>query len=367
VAASPVAAFPPGALTTVRDTPWLANWPSEGSATRHLLSPERRTAKPCWGMPTTLVLGAGASLASALHFHAVRNTKMNPPLDYNFFEKIATLGIPIPDELRIWASTEAAVDPFSAALGPPVRMEEFFKELFGDFQDAASSKSAATTAYAQMVEIYARVLRETTNWMGADSRKGSPLGRLIQSLAEQSDDLTIITFNHDLVIENEIYKRARLNKRWCLTEGYGVFGSNLSVTSPTNRKVKTFQQHGASCDHTRPITIHKLHGSLNWYVKIRGSTPTRSVLAGGASAPKIGVTRSRELLSQVTVNNRKKSTGRGGRTRWYTWPVVVPPVHEKDAIIRATIQPVWDEARAALSRSDVLVFCGYSLPMLDRR
>jgi hypothetical protein len=316
-------------------------------------------------MPTTLVLGAGASLASALHFHPVRNTKMNPPLDYNFFEKINALDITVPAELRRWASSEAAVDPFSGSGGPPVRMEEFFKELFGEFQDAAAATSPATKAYTQMVEIYAQVLRKTTNWMCSDSRKGAPLGRLIQALAERDDDLSIITFNHDLVIENEIFKRARLRKRWCLDQGYGTFLSSVPTTAPTGRGVPRFPVHDAACDHGRPITVYKLHGSLNWYVKMRGQTPARGLLSGSGGAPKIQVTRQRTLAAQVTVTTRKQATGRGGRTRWSTWPVVVPPVHEKDAIIRLTIQPVWDEARAALGRADTLIFCGYSLPMLD--
>jgi hypothetical protein len=316
-------------------------------------------------MPTTLVLGAGASLASALHFHPVRNTRMNPPLDYNFFDKIAALGITVPAELRHWAASEAAVDPFAGGGGPPVRMEEFFKELFGEFQDAASATGPATKAYTQMVEIYAQVLRQTTNWMCADSRKGAPLGRLIQQLAENDDDLSVITFNHDLVIENEIFKRARLRKRWCLDQGYGTYVAGLPVTAPTGRGFAKFPGHDATCDHTRPITVYKLHGSLNWYVKMRGQTPARGLLSGSSASTKIEVTRRRTLAAQITVTNRKTSTGRGGRTRWSTWPVVVPPVHEKDAIIRATIQPVWDEARSALARADTLVFCGYSLPMLD--
>lgn len=214
------------------------------------------------GMPTTLMLGAGASLASALHFHKLRNARQNPPLDSTFFEKIGALGIKIPANLRTWAATEAAVDPFDPASGPPVRMEEFFKELYGDFQDTPALSGLPTRAYSELVDVYGRVLRETTNWLCADNRTGSPVGKLIQQLADATDDLSIITFNHDLVIENEIVKRARQRKRWCLTQGYGTFGAALQVTAPCRAPAATlFPDHGIGCDHTRPISLYKLHGS----------------------------------------------------------------------------------------------------------
>lgn len=314
-------------------------------------------------MATTLVLGAGSSLSSALHFHGHRRTAENPPLDSNFFERIESLNIPVPADLRRYASTMSAVDPFEPSGGPPVRMEEFFKELFGDFQDQPTSGSLPSRAYAELVDIYVRVLRETTNWLCADSRSGSPVGRMIAQLAEATDDLTIVTFNHDLVIENELFRRARLRRRWCLTEGYGSFGTGLTVSAPSGAPTRElFPRHSSDCDHSRPITLYKLHGSLNWYVRLRGRQPTRTVLAGGATKPNVQLTRRRTVASQL--RHSAKRTGRG-RTSWYTWPVVIPPVHEKDRLIRSYLQPVWQEARRALLRADRVVFCGYSLPVLD--
>src|SRR5207249_11368326 len=50
----------------------------------------------------------------------------------------------------------------------------------------------------------------------ADSGRPCPLA---------SCSVTILTFNHDLVIENEIFRRSQLVGRWCLDEGYGSFGA----------------------------------------------------------------------------------------------------------------------------------------------
>jgi hypothetical protein len=316
------------------------------------------------GVPTTLVLGAGSSLANALHFHAVRNTRKNPPLDVNFFAKINDLGIDVPTDLRKWASTEAALDPFDAN-GPPVRMEEFFKELFGEFQDT-SGPNITTRAYTELVKIYARVLRDTTNWLCADSRSGSPIGKLLQCLADGTDDLSVITFNHDLVIENEIHKRAKLRKRWCLQQGYGQHFAALTYTNPSGGTAPLFEAHtNPGCDHSKPIRVFKLHGSLNWYVRLRGGSPTRNVLSGSGSNAKIHVTRRRTIDDQFTISANRTSRSSRGRTSFNTWPVIVPPVHEKDAIIRSNLKEVWQEARLALGQSDRIVFCGYSLPLLD--
>jgi hypothetical protein len=57
--------------------------------------------------------------------------------------------------------------------------------------------------------------------------------------------------------------------------------------------------------------------------------------------------------------------GRGrGRTTWYTWPLIIPPIYAKQALINL-IQPTWNEARQALETCDRVVFFGYSIPPAD--
>jgi hypothetical protein len=314
-------------------------------------------------MQTCLVLGAGATLANALHFHKRRMGGHNPPLDFTFFEKVAALAITVPAELKTYADATAGGNPFITEAGhPPLRMEEFFKELFSDFQDATRTSTTAL-AYEQLVSLYTRVLRDTTDWIGDDNKTGGPVGRLISDAAEVSDTLKIITFNHDLVIENEIVKRARLRRRWCIQQGYGDYSNALRFTKPSSSSGPLFRDHSASCDHSKPIVVLKLHGSLNWYVQMVGSHPSRSILTGASTSAHVHCTARRNVPHQFRFS-RPASTKRG-RAHWYTWPVIIPPVHNKEALIRNFVAPVWGEAAAALSTADWIICVGYSLPTLD--
>jgi len=229
-------------------------------------------------MNTCLVLGAGATLANAESFHKIRFESKNPPLDASFFDKIAALGINVPRQLRNYAQTSPGLNPFNRRVGQPSpSMEEFFRDLFIDFQETVKGSEIAQ-AYEQLVNIYLRVLRETTDWIGDGKYTGGSVGRLLANAAESSETLNVITFNHDLVIENEIEKRARLRSRWCLQKGYGKFRDDLSFSTSTSTNL--FPSHGTSCDHSRPINVLKLHGSLNWYILMQGRSPSLKILSG---------------------------------------------------------------------------------------
>jgi hypothetical protein len=238
-------------------------------------------------------------------------------------------------------------------------MEQVFADVFYDFAENQGG-GLSVDAYIDLVELYLRVLRETTNWLCTDNRRGGPVGRLLAECADASDELTILTFNHDLVIENEIFRRARLRARWCLDHGYGSLADEMTVLSP-GRGAAVFSLHrDALCGHTRPIRLLKLHGSLNWAVRLNSARPTANFLAGGAN-------RQLHLLNRRQMGGRevyRHVTGRRGRTQWRLWPVVVPPVYAKQAL-RGAIQPVWNDARHALENAERLVVFGYSLPHID--
>jgi hypothetical protein len=238
-------------------------------------------------------------------------------------------------------------------------MEEVFADAFFDLHEHPND-ATSRNAYIDLVDLYLRVLRETTNWLCEDRRRGAPVGRLIALTAREADDLTIITFNHDLVIENEIERRANLRGRWCLDLSYGTLSAALVGTSPMG-PVPEFTLHSAEqCDHTRPIRLLKLHGSLNWVVRLSSDRPTGNFLRG-----QTGGRRNVYLLTRRRIEGRETivRTGRG-RSRWETWPVVVPPVYAKQAL-RAAVQATWEDARDALEQAERLVFFGYSLPGLD--
>ena len=286
----------------------------------------------------------------------MRDTR--PPLDTTFFEVVQARKIALSLSLRTYFRTVLGIDPTASALAH-LRMEQVFADVFYDFTERTTT--VALNAYIDLVDLYLRVLRETTNWLCADSRHGAPVGGLLAAAAAGADDVTVVTFNHDLVIENEIHRRSRLRPRWCLDHGYGSIGADLSTFTPTSR-VPVFNVHSdGHCDHASPIRILKLHGSLNWNVRINSARPTANLLSG-ATGRDLQLVNRRQLLAGREVYARRR-TGRG-RTRWILWPVVVPPVYTKQAL-RGAIQKAWTDARSAVEQADRLVIFGYSLPAID--
>jgi hypothetical protein len=183
------------------------------------------------------------------------------------------------------------------------------------------------------------------------------VGRLLAEAARLGDRVTIITFNHDLVIENEIFRRQRLSRRWCLARGYGTISEKLD---PLEWNVPSFPTHDEDCDHARPLTILKLHGSLNWVVTMRAQRPTAALLSGGGGERELSLLPARVAYPRGIVRTR----ARRGRTSWYLWPVVIPPVYAKQTL-RKLILPVWEDAANAIRSCDRIAFFGYSLPQLD--
>lgn len=311
-------------------------------------------------MRIALILGAGASLANALHFRPQRMSHTRPPLDTTFFEVVQTRNIQLSPALRSYFRTLTRSD-LSPDRVRKLRMEELFKDLYFDFQESPES-GRLRSAYTDLIYLYQRVLRETTNWLC--SRRGGPVGRLIADAADRASHLSVITFNHDLVIENEIHRRARLRARWCLDRGYGSFGEDLLTLVPTpSGRTSVFPLHeDGLCSHAQPLEVLKLHGSLNWFVRLSGSQPTARTLSGEAGARDVYL-----LNSQLAADNpryRRQTRGARGRREWDLWPVIIPPIYAKRAL-RRRVQQAWDDAQNALREAERVVFFGYSLPLID--
>jgi hypothetical protein len=81
-------------------------------------------------------LGAGASLANARHFRPIRQQDTLPPLDTTFFQTLRRRKVELPDALRNYIRDLGSDDPSQL---DQMRMEEFFKDIFFDFQSAPES------------------------------------------------------------------------------------------------------------------------------------------------------------------------------------------------------------------------------------
>lgn len=142
-----------------------------------------------------------------------------------------------------------------------------------------------------------------------------------------------------------------LRGRWCLRHGYGAFGQQVRYT--LSRDAEGFDDP-RNCRHSRPVRIHKLHGSLNWYFNLDDPDDDRAALRGELNREQvIRVTRRRQ------IPQRLRHEGEPVR------PVVVPPIYAKQAFLETPMKAVWAEAASDLTRANRVLFYGYSMPQTD--
>jgi hypothetical protein len=288
-------------------------------------------------------------LAQAHHLHAAGVAGELPPLDITFFERLVDLKVKASPSLREYAVDVLGVNPFVRDTPKP-RMEEFFKDIFYDFVSETTKEGPQARLYGELVSMYRSLLLRTTNWIGANARKG-PVPELIAAAANTADFVDVVTFNYDLVVENALAELPEAHGRWCLRHGYGHFAAKRHFTF--QKDVETFSDP-KSCRHARPIRLYKLHGSLNWYVDTESTIPDAGILRGERESDQgIRITRRREVPRRLR---------HGGLS---SWPVLIPPVYAKQPFIRNFMAPVWEDARRVLASCDRLVFYGYSIPPLD--
>jgi len=107
--------------------------------------------------------------------------------------------------------------------------------------------------------------------------------------------------------------------------------------------------------------VFKMHGSLNWVFKTSNVYPSRDFIRAGRALEIWNNTAPTPWTEGVIMPTK---SGRG-RSRWYLWPLVVPPIYEKQGFIHGRLRDVWDMARDALLDADRVVFWGYSFPPAD--
>ena len=303
-------------------------------------------------MQLVAIIGAGASVAEAASHRPV-HTAEHPPLDTNFFSKVAELGpLPLRATLSTFAASAGIPDPFAR---PEPRMEQFFGDIYFELVDSDGvAREAALDAYRALLRLYTRVLAGTTNWLH-DRRLGA-IGRLMRDVVqlEHLERLTLVTFNHDLVLENALVQLP-YRRRWCVDQGYGPIALR---PVPTTRRGLRLPRHSSECDHNIQIELLKLHGSLNWQVATRSHDPSyRDLFPPTEAVPSIECITDRV----VSVALERKI----GRRRWRLWPQIVPPIYQKMDIVSARFGMLWRYASAALEQADRVLMVGYSMPSTD--
>lgn len=274
-------------------------------------------------------------------------TREHPPLDANFFQRVARYRrTPLFNAVQAQASRLGISD--LARMDSPVSLEDYLGRLY--FNVHHDPLKASVRAYFELIDLYAWEVIGTTQWMIG---KSGLMKRVLEKESQVASKVSIITFNIDLLVENALERlaHARRGPTWGLGDAYGFAKPLKRAQSP----VPTFQYDGSAA-----IRLFKMHGSVNWIFKTRDYHPPADL-----------VSQSREVWQLVdkklpTSRMRLESVkGSKGRSVWYAFPLIVPPVYEKHAFIRMNLQEMWDNAEEVLTTADKVVFWGYSFPAAD--
>jgi hypothetical protein len=212
-----------------------------------------------------------------------------------------------------------------------------------------NQNDANIRSFYDLINLYADELLTTTSWM---TGRSGPIRKVIQAELKAGRRVCMVTFNHDLLIENALalMPSVRYGRVWCLRHAYGFPEGTPGIANAS----ATFDYAcpGGTDEH---VPILKLHGSVNWVFRTLRSMP-----------PAEASRRRRELL---ICTNRSLPPHirrlRGSGRRWYLWSLIVPPIYEKHGYIRNELRDTWERAASVLSTAGRVIFWGYSFPRAD--
>ncbi|MBK6658506.1 MAG: SIR2 family protein [Proteobacteria bacterium] len=272
--------------------------------------------------------------------------KATPPLDTTFFELCRLADYPNRIPVKRYFEDHYGIDPFAGGH----RMEEIFNYIYSD-AFSKNTPPGCLEAYWSLLRLYAHAIAQTTNSLEGKSRYG--VGALVRHLWKPTayPNLSFITFNQDLLIEKAIETTKSLasyrSVYWDITQTYGVdFDSYIS----TSRSSRPFW---ASCLHS--IKVLKLHGSLNWFYKVRSGQDPKNAIRDPKS--QLICLNHQEILSNLRLMSPMKAID--------LIPLVVPPIYEKASRYQKAIGPIWEKAEQEIAESTKLIIFGYSFPDTD--
>ena len=294
---------------------------------------------------TVLILGAGLTRSA----HPKTGVKKCPPLDGDFFA-IARLVDPELTDL-VLKCLESLVGDYAKVL---IRSFETASTYL--YIKAIDSKPGSLYhhGFLSLLSLLNLVLSETTN-----SLKCSPqsiiyrflLSELKKKTLEKPSDLTIITFNYDLMLErvlDEINQKGH-PETFCFPGCYRLERLKTVQTMKGADKfvTKNFAHKG--------VAVLKLHGSMNWHSKHTSNTPNPKGM--------FNIKRPLHVLDSPMIAH--SISWKPKLKKIYMKPVIVPPVSGKRAMMHQDFLGLWSNAAKALAQADRVVIAGYSCPPLD--
>lgn len=277
-------------------------------------------------LSAVFLLGAGATRGAIPHA-VVNRKRIKAPLNSDFFKVAETYARAMGNNSQGWKRLGRLKKVFTDEI--PIRgyptMEEAFSLLFiaKDFPEIyrtgpgkrplpGTRKEIEDFLYLTF-EILALLDLENNGYTGYD--------RLASVLC--SDD-TVISLNYDTVLDSALVRRG-----WSPKTGYRLDGDS--------RKVKWKSRHKDSDDYLSGVSLLKLHGSINWFV--RGSY---SSLAKVFESKPVRVTAPRR--NDLAKHIRQ----------------IVPPVYGK-IFEHSHWRNLWGKAFRALCSAEVFIVIGCSL------
>ena len=307
-----------------------------------------------------IVAGAGSTYSDVLYS---TSEAFYPPLAKGFFgqcRKAEVFGKVI-NTLHDGLKAVHNLDIFEAEDDD---LEQVFVKVYSDIhinRDSRISKASVKLFLALTELIYLRLLATTTHTLNPP--QSSNIGRIIARYLEQPlkpQQICVLTFNYDTYIERVLHAISRKEKYksnaqeiFDFPRFYGL-GKEYTMAIPQSSDVEVFQR-SVPPKIKNKLMLLKLHGSLNWFSSYSPQdTPSVSDI--------LDPTRKIRVLSRVQVPVNVKPPNELGEK---AYPIIIPPIQGKGAILHDSIKHSWKLAGEKLSAATEVVMFGYSLPQTD--
>ena len=296
-----------------------------------------------------LIIGAGATVADVY----LRPTEKQPPLDKKFFSCAKSSGSKKEvDQIESYFSDNYHMDIMNSENDS---LEKIMMTLYSDIFDPNLSDKSLEI-FRLLIHLFNKRLADTTN--NIEPTQNCILYQIVKNYLDKNvkpNNIMFITFNQDLQIEKILHeiKQAKDLKTEDIIFNFPTcyLLNKYKITAPKG-KVDVFDVNKENSDG---IKILKLHGSLNWYSKHR----SQNLNAKQMFKPDRNI----NISKRKNINPSLKYSG-SKRTE-HTFPIIVPPVNHKSAIIHNEMRKLWSDSEVALKEADEIIIYGYSCPITD--
>jgi hypothetical protein len=318
-----------------------------------------------------IILGAGATVNAARDI-GLPEENLCPPLDVDFFQRAEILSRRNRSgkslvELRkrelehVINKTELFRSPWASYPFPT--METFFSDVYYETWDGSDE---ARLVLVVLLRLFAALIGKTTNWM-CENRRLSSLGRLIKwaVASAEGDAVSLVTFNQDLVTENELLLLPPECGSLSLGSLYGDIGLNPSFGHEYGEKFFDIDSGLEESERTLNLRVRKMHGSLNWVFHQEDRNQDKDYFLDSESAEDRPVYLTRSRLIRPEMQPRSSTSLVEFPGGWLL-PLVIPPIYNKNPLIdKGIIRSVWESARQDLINAETIIMFGYSMPPAD--